>query len=84
MACLTTYLDLASALKFEDPVQLQVESYISDKRSSKSQHLASYVSHHNAMANDMVTLFRGTGTNDGSGRASDNDNAGYDNAGLGG
>jgi hypothetical protein len=37
-------------LRFKDPVQLQVESYISDWRFSKLQHLASYVSRHNAMA----------------------------------
>jgi hypothetical protein len=50
VARLTTYLDHAFALRFEDPVQLQVKSYIIKKQFSKSQHLASYVSHHNAMA----------------------------------
>ncbi len=34
--------------------RLQVESYISDWRFSKSRHLASYVSRHNAMAYDSV------------------------------
>jgi hypothetical protein len=34
--------------------QLQVESYISDWRFSESQHLARYVSRHNAMAYDRV------------------------------
>jgi hypothetical protein len=52
VAHLTSYLDLASALRFEDPVQLQVKSYISDKQISKSQHLRSYNSRHNAMAYD--------------------------------
>jgi hypothetical protein len=40
------YLNLASALRFKDPVRLQGESYISDKQFSKSQHLASYVFPH--------------------------------------
>jgi hypothetical protein len=30
VARLTTYLDLKSILRVEDPVRLQVESYISD------------------------------------------------------
>jgi hypothetical protein len=34
--------------------QLQVESYISNWQLSKPQHLASYVSRHNAMAYDMA------------------------------
>ncbi len=50
MVQLITYLDLKYLLRFEDPVQLQVKSYISDGNFSKSQHLASYVSRHNAMA----------------------------------
>jgi hypothetical protein len=52
VARLTTYLDLASVSRFEDPVQLQVKSYISKKQFSKLQHLANYISCHNAMAYD--------------------------------
>jgi hypothetical protein len=52
-ARLTTYLDLASALRFKDLVRLQVKSYISDRLIIELQHLASYVSCHNAMAYDM-------------------------------
>ncbi len=36
---------------------LQVESYISDWQFSKSQYLASYVSHHNAMAYERLATF---------------------------
>jgi hypothetical protein len=32
MAHLTTYLDLESVSRFEDPVQLQVKTYISNKQ----------------------------------------------------
>jgi hypothetical protein len=32
VARLTTYLDLKSLLRFEDPVRLQVKSYISNKQ----------------------------------------------------
>jgi hypothetical protein len=52
VARLTTYLDLESILRLEDPVRLQVDSYISDKQFGQLQHLASYVSRHNAMAYD--------------------------------
>jgi hypothetical protein len=41
-------------LRFKDPVQLGVKSYISDRLIGESQHLASYVSRHNAMAYDKV------------------------------
>jgi hypothetical protein len=52
---LTTYLDLKSISRFKDPARLQVESYISDKQfQQKKQHLARYVSHHNAMAYDSA------------------------------
>jgi hypothetical protein len=41
--------------RFEDPVKLGLKSYISDRLIRESQHLASYVSHHNAMAYDSYT-----------------------------
>jgi hypothetical protein len=41
-----------SILRFEDPAQQKVKSYISDELIIKLQHLASYVSHQNAMAYD--------------------------------
>ena len=41
-------------LRFKDPIQLGVKSYISDRLIRKSQYLASYVSHHNAMAYDII------------------------------
>ncbi len=62
VARLTTYLDLTSALRVKDPVQLQVESYISNKRFSKSGHLASYASCHNAMAYDIQWGFTRRGS----------------------
>ncbi len=41
-------------LRFEDLVQLGVESYISDRLISKSWHSASYVSRHNDVAFDTL------------------------------
>jgi hypothetical protein len=53
VVCLNTYLDLGSYLKdTKIQFQLLVESYISNWQFSKSWHLASYVSRHNAMAYD--------------------------------
>jgi hypothetical protein len=48
-----------SISRFEDPVQLQVESYISNKQFSKWQHFSGYVSHHNAMAYDNAVTLMG-------------------------
>jgi hypothetical protein len=62
VARLTTYLDLASALRFKDPVQLQVKSYISNRLISKLRQVASYLSHHNAMAYDTPKYSPGAAT----------------------
>jgi hypothetical protein len=48
----TWILDLSS--RYNDLVQLYFVSYISDRLISELQHLASYVSRHNAMAYDSV------------------------------
>jgi hypothetical protein len=60
MMHLTTYLDLASALRFKDPVKLQVEFYISNMLTiCKLRPLASYVSRQNAMAYHSLLRNRG-------------------------
>ncbi len=58
--CGTSYHLLGSQISRDSKIQfwLQVESYISDWRFSKSWHLARYVSRHNAMAYDSGDHFR--------------------------
>ncbi len=58
MVCGVSYHIFGSCIYLQDTkirFQLQVESHISDWQFSKSQHLARYVSHHNAMAYDRAT-----------------------------
>ncbi len=52
----TSYHLLGSQISWDSKIRiwLQVECYISDWQYSESRHLASYVSHHNAMAYDRV------------------------------
>ncbi len=54
VVCGASYHLLGSQISQDSKIrfQLQVESYISNWRFSKSWHLARYVSHHNAMAYD--------------------------------
>jgi hypothetical protein len=50
---LATHVDLLNlSSRYKDPVQLYIVFYISNRLIGKLQHLASYVSHHNAMAYD--------------------------------
>ncbi len=59
--CGTSYHLLGSWISWDSKIRfwLQVESYISDWQFSKSWHLASYVSRHNAMAYDKVYWYLG-------------------------
>ncbi len=51
---LATHMDLLNlSSRYKDLVQLYIVSYISNRLISKSRYLASYVSHHNALAYDM-------------------------------